>query len=188
MDSMDGIGNPSKKLRNLIVKELKKVDPHLSVVDFDYGCNEYGFTDILAVDQKGQLALIDLIETDDTPSLVALLNKFRFVLDSRESIHNLFSNHVIDPALVPRILVIAPRFKHRFIRSLAFVDFTQIQLIGYKYEIDRGTKRLKLYRLPVESNFQENVSGNLDDLKKRLKEQFSDVDEDELETFMEFYE
>ncbi len=188
MDSLEGIGNPNKNLRQLIVKELKRVDSHLSVVDFSYGCHEYGFIDILAVDQKGQLVLIDLIESGATPSLVSLLNKFRFVLDSRESIHQLFSNHVIDPALIPRIIVIAPRFKHRFMRSLAFVDFTQIQLIGYKFEISRTGKKLKLYRLPVESNYKESVADNVDELKKRLREQFSDVDEDELETFMEFYD
>lgn len=188
MDAYDGLGTPNTKLRTLVVKKLQKVGEHLTVIDYDYGCREYGFIDILAVDQRGQLVLIELKEDSHAPSLVALLNKFRFVLDSRESIHQLFSTHVIDPALIPRIVVISPRFKHRFIRSLAFVDFTQIQLIGYKYEISRGGKKLKLFKLPVESNFKETMTENIDELKKRLREKFADVDDEEIESFMEFYE
>ena len=172
-------------LEGLVIRELKKSDPKLSVVDFNFGSKEYGFIDILAVDSKGQLEIINFFSSASIPSLINILNNYKFVLEMRHNLKQLYPAQTIDAQLPPKCLLVAPCFSSQFLRILSFLDSVKLNLFRYTLEISRDIKNIKLFKVELEPNKVHNTTA--DTLKERLRKIAPTISDEEIDTFLSFF-
>lgn len=175
-------------LDDLIINEITKGSYNLDIIDARIGSNEYGFIDFLCADSEGHIVAVKYFTEQNSPDLVAILNNYKFVHDLRGSFNALYPGKTINTETLPRIILIAPKFSSRFLRSIFFVDSVAIELSLYTVELHNGQKKLKLTSIPRESKISEKKVKNMSGLKKRLRNSSTDVSDEEINTFVKFYE
>ena len=183
----DGLDQNNKLLNTLILNSLTQLDSNIKVIDFGLGSKEFGYIDILAVDSDGALLLINIF-TEKQPELVDLLNKYKFIIENKLSLKKLYPSERISDEAKPKIILISNVFSARFTRSLDFINEISIELISYSYSMTSGIKRLNLTRHTSESNVMSESTNNIESLRQQLRNTNDDVDDKEIDTFIQFYE
>ncbi|MEW6535425.1 MAG: hypothetical protein AB1454_07355 [Candidatus Auribacterota bacterium] len=193
-------GNNNFNARNLMVsmqsdKELFRLFMSflqscktIQVLDRRFGGREYGYVDILAVNADNQVLLIDFYTRTKKPDLSSLLTKFKFVADIRASLPKMFEDYHISDIVPPKLMILAPAYSPRFLKSLSFIESVTVDLYKYTVVEYKGEKKLKLARVALESRKMNEAKRNLDELKRRLKQGFKDATDEEIETFYNFYQ
>ena len=183
----DSLDHNNKLLNTLIINSLTQLDANVKIVDFGLGSKEFGYIDILAVDSTGALLLINIF-SDTEPELVDLLNKYKFISENKIALKTLYPAENISAEAPPKIILISSMFSARFRRTLEFIGEISIDLIVYNYSMANGIKKLNLTRLSAESKITGESSNNIEMLRSRLRQKSDDVDDKEIDTFIQFYE
>lgn len=173
-------------LRSLVLEYLRN-SSELSIIDRKIGSREYGYADFLATDTEHRAIIISLILPERRIDLSSLLVSYQYINFLMPVLPSLYPDARIDNSFSPHLMVLAPFFESRFIRSLEFVDSITIDLQQYAVIEQRGRKKLQLAPIPFKSNKIYDAGKNLEDLKHRLKSGLKDASDEEIETFYNFY-
>ncbi|MCD6460221.1 hypothetical protein J7L67_06100 [bacterium] len=183
----DSLGQNNKLLKTLILNSLTQIDKNINVIDFGLGSKEFGYIDIFAIDSMGAFLLVNIFIEQD-PELVDLLNKYKFVMENMVSLKSLYPLKNISVNANPEIILISGSFSSRFRRSLEFIESISITLFTFSYSMSNGIKRLNLNRVSPDSNLVDTPSSNIETLRQQLRKKSGEVDDKEIDTFIQFYE
>ena len=99
------------ELEPMLVNDLSVIEDGMRVVAHQLATTS-GPLDILAVDEDGTLALLELkneVDEDEDP-LTQGLRYYDWVFENRAWIGNIYKELAVDPLREPRLLVVAPGF------------------------------------------------------------------------------
>jgi hypothetical protein len=98
--------------------------------------------DILALDLLGELVIIEFELEEDERIILRALEHFDWILNNINALNHKYNKEKIDITLAPRIILISKCFSENFLRKLAYVNTTKIDI--YEYELDREDGLIKL--------------------------------------------
>jgi len=191
MEPNDSISHNKLVFHDSLVRELEKLGYELNVLDACFGSREFGYSDILALDNTGRLIIVDIYPEVTPASLIESADKYRFVCAMRNGLSQLYPDYEINSAVPPAMIIVCADFPSKYLRNVSMLNIPEVVLIRIEFFTDKGNKRLKLSKvLAREPKISDHNSSKVgvDELKKKLKELAYDVSDVEIDAFLKFYE
>ena len=143
------------ELEKLFIKEISNIDERLEIIDKQTKLKRSGEIDLLAIDGRRRLVLIEISQDNEEFLLSKALDHFDWIISNEEIVTKMFLADKIDLTLVPRIIMLAARFSEAFKRRLLYLKPMQIYLYEYRCIETDGAKRLLLERVEIDSGERE---------------------------------
>jgi len=143
------------ELEQLIIKELANMDERLEIIDRHTKLKGPQEIDLLAIDGRRRLLLIEILKDNEELLLSKALDHFDWIISNNEIVSKIFLEEKIDLSLTPRIIMLASRFSEAFKRRMLYLKPMEIHLYEYQCIETDSAKRLLFERIEVDSNESE---------------------------------
>jgi len=97
-------------LLSLLQRNVAALEEGLRTVDASVPCDPFGFIDLVAVDSKDQLALINLDTVQNNESLLRGIAHFEWITRNIAIVRRMYQGRVINFSAQPRLFLVAPGF------------------------------------------------------------------------------
>ena len=161
------------ELEKLLIKEISNIDEKLEIIDKHTKLKGREEIDLLAIDGRRRLVLIEILKDSEEFLLSKALDHFDWIISNEEIVVKMFLAEKIDLTLVPRIIMLAARFSEAFKRRLLYLKPMQIDLYGYRCIETDGGKRLLFEKIEIDSGEGEEPA-NLKE-KKSVEEHIRSI-------------
>jgi hypothetical protein len=122
-----------ERLAGILLESLAgALEDGLRVVDATLPCPPCGEIDLLAVDRKGRLAIVDFETTTVNDGLLIRgLGHFDWILRNLAAVQRMYPSPGVDVSLPPRLVLLAPRFSPLLRRVVQQITRPQLHCVRY---------------------------------------------------------
>jgi hypothetical protein len=120
-----------EQLVALLKQQTAALEEGMKAIDANIPCETSGSIEILALDGKNQLAIIDLADHLDDGLLLRGIDHFDWIVRNAPNVRRMYQSQVINFSLQPRLFLVAPEFSPLF-RSVTH-HITSLQINCLKY-------------------------------------------------------
>jgi hypothetical protein len=100
--------------RELVLGFLKEnasiLEERLRTIDSNIPCDSFGFIDLVAVDSRGQLCIINVDIDQKDESLLRGIAYFDWIIRNKPIVRRMYQGHAISFSAQPRLFLVAPSF------------------------------------------------------------------------------
>lgn len=133
------------------VKEFSgAIEAGLTVIDAGIACEPYGEIDLLAVDRRCQLTIVDFEMASSDDLLIRGLGHFDWVASSIPNFRRMFRGQAINYSLAPRVVLLAPQFSARMRGVARQITRPHIYWVRYHLVETPGQPGILFEHLPAE--------------------------------------
>ena len=118
-------------LAGLLKKQAGAIEEGLKAIDSNIPCETSGAIDVLAIDSKNQLVVIDLEEHPNDALLLRGIDHADWIVRNSTIVRRMYHAHSINFTLPPRLLLVAPDFSPLFRSVAGHVASLQIECLKY---------------------------------------------------------
>ncbi len=161
------------ELEQLIIKELSNIDERLEIIDRQTKLKGTQEIDLLAIDGRRRLVLIEILKDNEEFLLSKALDHFDWISSNTEVVTKMFLEEKIDLSLTPRIIMLASRFSEGFKRRILYLKPMEIRLYEYQCIETDGVK--KLFFEKIESDSIEKEKAPMPKGRKSLEEHIRSI-------------
>jgi hypothetical protein len=171
-------------VRKIEIKEKEELEPIIvgnpELIEEGMGIVAHQLTtptgplDILAVDEEGALAIIELKnEIDEEENqLLQALRYYDWCFENRAWLANAYKEKSIDPQKDPRLILVAPDFSESLKRLAKFLA-VEVELYRYQaIELSSGEKTIICNQLFFEERPEVPIIASIPQSVKRIKDDF----------------
>ena len=149
-----------EQLVSLLKQQTAALEEGMKAIDASIPCETSGSIELLAVDGKNQLAIIDLDDHPDDGLLLRGIDHFDWIVRNAPNVRRMYQGQVIDFSVQPRLFLVAPEFSPLF-RSVTR-NITSLQINCLKYHAIALSGGVGIFFEQVfSSGFQETKSTEL---------------------------
>jgi hypothetical protein len=121
--------------REHVVAVLKKqtaaIEEGMKAIDANIPCEASGSIEVLALDSKNQLVIIDLDDHSNDALLLRGIDHLDWIVRNISNVRRMYQNHPINFSLPPRIFLVAPEFSPLFHSVTRHITSLQIDCLKY---------------------------------------------------------
>ena len=133
------------QLEALLMSDIKVIDEGMVVLGNQIDTRSVGELDVLAVDDDGELRVIELKIKETDSQLLQGLRYLDWINNNISLISKVYTNEKkvkIDDSLFPRLILIAPSFSTNLTTAVKYIDSIYIDL--YEYDVIQSGKNQRL--------------------------------------------
>jgi len=172
-----------EELQAHLLQVLPAYEEGLRILGDRFCLDENGFLDILCLDRRGRLVVVEFELEEGDGLLERGLSHFSWVAENADNINKFMGRSWIDTSLLPRLLLIAHSFSDRLKRTIRYLDITSIQLLEYRYIEVKGERALLLEKV---GGSEDRITSKPAAETRGKVEETLDVTDEEIEAFFEF--
>jgi hypothetical protein len=118
-------------LTAVIKKQAGSIEEGMKAIDTNIPCEGSGSIDVLAIDGKNQLVIIDLEERPQDGLLLRGIAHAEWMIRNLPNVRRMYHDQTVNFALPPRIFLMAPEFSSLFKSVASHITSWQIDCLKY---------------------------------------------------------
>jgi hypothetical protein len=115
----------------LLKKQAGAIEEGLKAIDSNIPCETSGAIDVLAIDSKNQMVIIDLEEHSNDALLLRGIDHADWIVRNIANVRRMYQAHPINFTLPPRLFLVAPDFSPLFRSVAGHIASLQIECLKY---------------------------------------------------------
>ena len=120
-----------EQLLSLLQEHPEALEEGMKVIDANLPCETFGDIELLALDGTDRLAVIDVDDKSNDNLLLHGMAHWDWVVGNVALLRRMYRGQVINFALEPRLVLVAPDFSPLFRRAMRYLSSLQIHCIKY---------------------------------------------------------
>lgn len=132
--SIEKISVESKQeLKQMITKQIDKIEEGLTAVCSDVPINDKTTVDMLCHDSDGRLVILQMNVKEDDNMLLQGIQSLDYVDKFKSFLKATYNKHKIDDKEKPRLILIAPSFSETVRHTVEHMQGIHVDLYGWEY-------------------------------------------------------
>jgi hypothetical protein len=121
-----------EELLALLRNQAAAIEEGMRVIDANIPCDAAGTIELLAIDSKHQLAIIDLDDCPNDGLLLRGLGHFDWIARNLAIFRRMYQSYVINFSAEPRLFLVAPDFSPSLRSATRHIASPRIQCLKYQ--------------------------------------------------------
>ena len=147
---------PKEEIKKLISENYKMLGEDLTLIGKNLGTRGEKLWDLVGVDSKKRLVLIDVELRYTDKMLYQIVNRLDWSWEHVENIAKMYPSYEIDSNQMPRVIIIAPTYSLFFKKSITYLTYRiKLNLFSYVY-LENGEGK-GIFLEPVETRVKHDL-------------------------------
>ncbi|PYS41657.1 MAG: hypothetical protein DMG14_06580 [Acidobacteria bacterium] len=120
-----------EQVLSLLKRQTGALEEGMKGIDANIPCDTSGSIEVLALDSRNQLAIIDFDDHPNDALLLRGIDHFDWVVRNIPNVRRMYQGQAINFAVQPRVFLVAPEFSPLFRSVARHITFLQIDCLKY---------------------------------------------------------